>query len=148
MQLPRRFQSPLKYLLFVLFGMLTILFAFLLSLYISRVAPLVVEASALEIVGTIVAAIAIFLLVLYSDRKTPWEHTTLWVIRAICWALFFPPMTLYVLARYQMQAGSSLLEVGVIAVAAALGGLLLNAGLNLRVRWEENSFSSHRNSSA
>ena len=52
-------------------------------------------------------------------------------IRILCLFIFFPVFSVYFLTGDEVRAVPATLEVGVIAVAAALGGLLLNAGLNL-----------------
>ena len=54
-------------------------------------------------------------------------------MRMLCCALFFVPFTLYLLREWSQLPDRPLaLDVGVVTVAAALGGLVLNAGLNLQ----------------
>ena len=53
--------------------------------------------------------------------------------RWLCLVLFFLPFAIYLLEGWdQLQDRPQALDVGVVAVAAALGGLVLNAGLNLK----------------
>ena len=52
--------------------------------------------------------------------------------RMLCWLFFFVPFALYFLVGWgQLLDRPLALDVGVVTVAAALGGLVLNAGLNL-----------------
>lgn len=56
-----------------------------------------------------------------------------WMVRWISVTLFFVPFALYLLSEWKELAQRPPgLDVGIIVVAAALGGLILNAGLNLR----------------
>ena len=52
-------------------------------------------------------------------------------VRILCLFTFFPVFSIYFLTGGEVRSVPATLEVGVIAVAAALGGLVLNAGLNL-----------------
>ena len=53
--------------------------------------------------------------------------------RLLCGALFFFPLVLYFYRQWSELSERPLaLDLGVVTVAAALGGLVLNAGLNLR----------------
>ena len=52
--------------------------------------------------------------------------------RMLCWLLLFVPFALYFLIGWgQLLDRPPALDVGVVTVAAALGGLVLNAGTNL-----------------
>ena len=50
----------------------------------------------------------------------------------LCCLLFFVPFALYFLTGGEFLDRPPVLDVGVVAVSAALGGLVLNAGLNLK----------------
>lgn len=53
-------------------------------------------------------------------------------MRTICLVFFFIPFVLYYLIGWgQLLDRPPVLDVGVVTVSAALGGLVLNAGLNL-----------------
>ena len=55
-----------------------------------------------------------------------------WTMRMVCWLLFFVPFALYFLIGLgQLLESPPGLDVWVVTVSAALGGLVLNAGLNL-----------------
>lgn len=55
------------------------------------------------------------------------------ITRILCFVFFFLPLAFYVLQGMdQLLNRPQALDVGVVAVAAALGGLVLNAGLNLK----------------
>ena len=59
----------------------------------------------------------------WFDRRT---------MRVACWMFFFVPFALYLFTGLdQLLERPPALDVGVVTVAAALGGLVLNAGLNL-----------------
>ena len=54
-------------------------------------------------------------------------------VRAVCCVFFFIPFALYFFGEWsQLPERPLALDVGVVTVAAALGGLVLNAGLNLQ----------------
>ena len=56
-----------------------------------------------------------------------------WTVRGVCLALFFFPFAVYLLKVWEdLPQQPPALDVGVVVVSAALGGLVLNAGLNLR----------------
>ena len=53
--------------------------------------------------------------------------------RLLCWVVFFLPFALYFLIGWdQLLDRPPTLDVGIVTVAAALGGLVLNAGTNLK----------------
>ena len=53
--------------------------------------------------------------------------------RILCWVVFFLPFALYFLIGWdQLLDHPPTLDVGIVTVAAALGGLVLNAGTNLK----------------
>ena len=52
--------------------------------------------------------------------------------RWLCWVLFFIPFVIYFLTGGELLDRPPALDVGVVTVSAALGGLVLNAGLNLK----------------
>ena len=53
--------------------------------------------------------------------------------RILCWVVFFLPFALYFLIGWdQLLDRPPTLDVGIVTVAAALGGLVLNAGTNLK----------------
>ena len=56
-----------------------------------------------------------------------------WLTRMLFFAFFFPPLAYYLLFEWiPLQDRPQGLDLGVATVAAALGGLVLNAGLNLK----------------
>ncbi len=58
---------------------------------------------------------------------------TQWIVRGISVGLFLGPLALYLLSELKgLPHTPPSLDVGIIVVAAALGCLVLNAGLNLR----------------
>ncbi len=55
------------------------------------------------------------------------------IARLYCWTIFFPPLVLLLVQGLdQLLDQPQTLDVGVVAVSAVLGGLVLNAGLSLR----------------
>ena len=55
-----------------------------------------------------------------------------WMTRVVCWFLFLFPLTVYTLiGRHDWVDRPQVLDVGVVTVSAALGGLVLNAGVRL-----------------
>ena len=55
-----------------------------------------------------------------------------WTMRMVFWLLFFVPLALYSLIGLgQLLDHPPGLDLGVVTVSAALGGLVLNAGVNL-----------------
>ena len=54
-------------------------------------------------------------------------------VGVVCWALFFLPFVFYFLTGPgALSNRPAALDVGIVGVSAALGGLVLNAGLNLK----------------
>lgn len=77
----------------------------------------------------------------HRTRRLPWFISVLcvsriqWVTRWLCFTVFFPPLCYYFLFGWpELQNRSQTLEVGLVTIAAALGGLVLNAGVNLKGR--------------
>ena len=67
-----------------------------------------------------------------SPRSTlfRWLHENHDFVRILCLLIFLIPLVLYLILEKDVLQDPAL-DVGVIAIAVALGGLVLNAGLNL-----------------
>ena len=111
----------------------------ILGLYLFGVAYIWKEHALPEIVG--VFFLAIFVLTVVSawepcahDLRAfigkGWRPSQPWV-RILCFGTFFPVFSIYFLTVGEVTSVPATLELGVIAVAATLGGLVLNAGLGL-----------------
>ena len=92
-----------------------------------------------EIAGVSIAGIVVLSVVSLWERRAfglrafvhkRWRSSRP-VVRIFCLGIFFPMFSIYFLTDGEVKSTPATLEVGVIAVAAALGGLVLNAGLNL-----------------
>ena len=112
---------------------------FALSLFVLSVVRLLAYYSLAEIAGTFIVVIVILTVTSLWERWASsvreligkrW-HSSRLVVRCLCLLIFFPVFSLYFLTGSEAESIPATLEVGVIAVAAALGGLVLNAGLNL-----------------
>ena len=58
--------------------------------------------------------------------------TDRWAVRLVCWVVFFLPLAFYLLRGWdRLLDRPQALDVGIVAISAALGGLVLNAGLGL-----------------
>jgi len=121
-----------------LFG-LALLVLVSLGLAALSVARILERHSLAEVAGTFIVAIVVLMVVSFLDIRTSALRASIgkrWrssrpVVRILCWFVFFPVFSLYFLTGDEVKSVPATLEVGVIAVAAALGGLVLNAGLNL-----------------
>ena len=117
----------------------TLLILLGLPLAVLSIARVLGEHSLPEIAGvSIVAIIVLSVLSLWERWASSirafigkrWRSSRQWV-RVLCFFIFFPVFSIYFLTGGEVKSVPAMLEVGVIAVAAALGGLVLNAGLNL-----------------
>lgn len=92
-----------------------------------------------EVVGASIVVVVVLMVVslleigtsaLRASIRKRWRSSRP-VVTILSWLVFFPVFSLYFLTGDEVKSVPATLEVGVIAVAAALGGLVLNAGLNL-----------------
>ena len=62
-----------------------------------------------------------------------WLYDNRDAVRISCWTILLGPLVLYLLVKQDvLQDRPPALDVGIVAIAAALGGLILNAGLSLK----------------
>lgn len=109
-----------------------------LFLFVRSVVDIWKEYSPPEIVGGIFIAILIPAAVLVLESRTFNPRAFIGkrlfssqsLMRLICFLTFFPVFSIYFLTGGEVRSVPATLEVGVIAVSVALGGLVLNAGLN------------------
>ena len=121
---------------------LVLLVLFVLSLLVRSVDVILdnirKEYSLPEIAGCFFVAIFMLTVVSVWERWASWLRAFIgkrlrssqpWM-RIFCLLIFFPVFSIYFLTGGEVRSVPATLEVGVIAVSAALGGLVLNAGLN------------------
>ena len=72
--------------------------------------------------ATVPAGLQVWREILWSDSRP--------TARALCWFVFFLVICPYLLSPERMGDIPPALEFGVVGIAAALGGLVLNAGLS------------------
>lgn len=92
------------------------------------------RASVLGTIGLITVAAAVLLALVCLDCKSG-AREILWsgsrtVMRVLCWLVFFPAVSVYFLDMDRIGDIPPALGFGVVGIAAALGGLVLNAGVS------------------
>ena len=138
MQLPSSMRKAVQRwgLVFFVVALLVLLGLPLAVLSIARVLG---DHSLLEIAGASIVAIVVLSVLSLWERWASsirafigkrWRSSRQWV-RVLCFFIYFPVFSIYFLTGGEVKSVPATLEVGVIAVAAALGALVLNAGLNL-----------------
>ncbi len=90
--------------------------------------------SVLATIGVIAVAAAVPLVVVWMDcmsgaRDILWSDSRT-VMRVVCWLFLVPAVSVYFLDMDRIGDIPPALEFGVVGIAAALGGLVLNAGLS------------------
>ena len=101
------------------------------------------QASILATIGVIIVAAAIPLALVWLDcksgaREILWSVARL-VTRVLCWFVFFLVICPYLLSSDRMGDIPPTLEFVVVGIAAALGGLVLNAGVSSGVSCKQRS---------
>ena len=96
--------------------------------------PDAARASVPATIGVIIVGVAIPLALVWLDcmsgaREILWSDSRL-MVRVLCGFVFFPMFVVYLLSPDRMGDVPPALEFGVVVIAAALGGLVLNAGLS------------------
>ena len=110
-----------------------------LGLAVLSVVRILGRHSLTEIVGVSIVGIVVMSVLSLWERWASrlraligkWWRSSQAEVRILCLFTFFPVFSIYFLTGGEVGSVPATLEVGVIAVAAALGGLVLNAGLNL-----------------
>ena len=131
-------QKPTRRQVLAFFGLVVIVLSVLGLATLSAV-QLLERYSLPEVVGAFVVTVVVLAVVSMLEIGTSALRASIgkrWrssrpVVTILCWLVFFPVFSLYFLTGDELKSVPATLEVGVIAVAAALGGLVLNAGLNL-----------------
>ena len=98
------------------------------------------RASVLAAIGIIAIVPAILLVLVGLDYESG-AGKILWSdsrpkVRGLCWVVFFPGICAYILSSDSIGDIPGTLGFGVATIAAALGGLVLNAGLSSSVSCE------------
>ena len=91
-----------------------------------------------QVIGASLVAIFILAVVSVWEQQASilWAPIGKWLrssqiwIKIFCLLIFLPAFTIYILTSAEDGSVSATVQVGVIAVAIALGGLVLSAGLN------------------
>ena len=92
--------------------------------------------SVLAIMGLITVAAAVLSVLVWLDKGKGLPSGSRTVMRVVCWLVLVPAVSVYFLGVDPIEGISPALEFGVVAVAATLGGLVLNAGLSSGVSCE------------
>ena len=95
--------------------------------------------SLVEIIGVCTMGIIILSVFLLRERWSiclgsvngNLRRTSQQIVRILCLPILFPALSIYLLTGGEVNPAPVTLEVGVIGIAATLGGLVLNAGVNL-----------------
>ena len=96
--------------------------------------------SLMEIIGVCTMGIIILSVFLLRERwplflgsvNKTLRRTSQQFVRILCLSIFLPMFSIYFLTGGEVSSVPVTLEVGVIGIAATLGGLVLNAGVNIR----------------
>ena len=99
-------------------------------LAILGVVPDAALASAPATIVVIIVVAAMLLALVWLDKGEDLWSVARLVTRGLCWVVFFPVTCVYLLSSDRIGDLPPALEFGVVGIAAALGGLVLNAGLS------------------
>ena len=125
-----------QHLKFIVVASLSLLGIGLAALIVVRI----LEAySLMEIMIVSVLGIVVLSVILLRERSlfslgsfdTNLRRTSQQIVRILCLSILFPVFSIYFLTGGEVGSTPVTLEVGVIGIAATLGGLVLNAGVNL-----------------
>ena len=94
------------------------------------------RASVLGTIGLITVAAAVLLALVWLDKGKGLPSGSRLTMRVLCWLVFFPAVSVYFLDMDRIGDIPPALGFGVVGIAAALGGLVLNAGLSSGVSCE------------
>ena len=93
-------------------------------------APDAERASVLAAIGIIAVALAVLLAFVWLDKGEGLPRDSRPKVRGVCGFVFFLVVSVYLLSSDSIGDIPPALEFGVVGIAAALGGLVLNAGLS------------------
>ena len=94
------------------------------------------RASVLATIGVIAIVAAVLLALVWLEKGKGLPSESRLTMRVLCWLVFFPGICAYILSSDSIADIPGTLEFGVVTIAAALGGLVLNAGLSSGVSCE------------
>ena len=94
------------------------------------------RASVLGTIGLITVAAAVLVALVWLDKGKCLPGGYRLTTRVVCWLVFFPVVSVYFLDMDRIGDIPPALEFGAVGIAAALGGLVLNAGVSSGVSCE------------
>ena len=138
MRMPSWFRNSAEYWkwgLLALVLVVILVYLVLIVILIRRITPLVQQSSVPVMVGVIAIVAVILLAIVWLDKRAGlwdgwWRGVSRVLTRGLCWVIFFPVVSVHFLGFDRIVGIELGLEIGIVAIAAALGGLVLNAGVS------------------
>ena len=123
-----------KWGLLALVLVVILVYLILTVILICRIIPLVQQSSVPIMVGVITIAAAILLALIWLDKRAGlwderWRIVSRVLTRGLCWVIFFPVVSVHFLGFDRVVGIELGLEIGIVAIAAALGGASSQCGV-------------------